>query len=239
MAVAAKILIVDDDEEILLLLSKYLRKEGFDVVEAKNVAEFYMQIENHTLDMVILDIMLPDGSGLDACKELRQKGNATPIILLTAVTEEVDRILGLEFGADDYIGKPFNPRELLARIRAVLRRVQDHSAPEKVSKNNVFKFAGFSCDPAVRRLYTSKDESVDLTGAEFDLLLVFLERPQRLISREMLLELTHKSTDVFDTTINVLMSRIRKKLSEFGASDELFRTVRNSGYQLTSKVEKL
>ena len=239
MANADKILIVDDDEEILLLLSKYLKKEGFDVFEARDLAEFDKQIEKNNVDIVILDIMLPDGSGLEKCKSLRQKGDNTPIILLTAVTEEVDKIIGLEFGADDYIGKPFNPRELLARIRAVLRRIKDHVVRDNVVKEPIFNFDGFTCDPSVRRVFNARREEVDLTGAEFDLLVVFLERPQRLISREILLELTNKSADVFDTTINVLMSRIRKKMSESGASDGLFRTVRNAGYQLTAKVEEV
>ncbi|MDW9481113.1 response regulator [Sinorhizobium meliloti] len=232
-----RILLVDDDSEILDLLSKYLRSQGFDITEASSVADFKTKLAATSPDMVVLDIMLPDGSGLDTCRYLRVNGVKTPIILLTAVTEEVDRILGLEFGADDYIGKPFNPRELVARIRAVLRRVGDTPLRED-EKAGAYRFAGFTCDPSVRGVYTAEGREVQLTGAEFDLLKVFLDRPQRLIKRETLLELTNKSLDTFDTTINVLISRIRKKLSAAGAPDELFRTVRGGGYQLTTPVER-
>jgi DNA-binding response OmpR family regulator len=231
------ILLVDDDSEILELLSKYLRSQGFEVTEASSVANFKAKLATRMPDLVVLDIMLPDGSGLDTCRDLRLTGMKTPIILLTAVTAEVDRILGLEFGADDYIGKPFNPRELVARIRAVLRRVGGAPVRED-EKSATYRFADFTCDPSVRGVYTSDGTEVQLTGAEFDLLKVFLDRPQRLISRENLLELTNKSMETFDTTINVLISRIRKKLSAAGAPDELFRTVRNGGYQLTSRVER-
>ncbi|MBY3155411.1 response regulator transcription factor [Rhizobium laguerreae] len=235
------ILIVDDDTEILDLLSKYLRSQGFEVTEASSVGDFRRKLALKTPDMVVLDIMLPDGSGLETCRDLRLSGFKTPIILLTAVTEEVDRILGLEFGADDYIGKPFNPRELVARIRAVLRRVGEAptaAAAREQEKAGVYRFDGFTCDPSVRGVYDKNGTEVQLTGAEFDLLHVFLDRPQRLISRETLLELTNKSLNTFDTTINVLISRIRKKLSAAGAPDEMFRTVRNGGYQLTTRVER-
>ncbi|MCS4088848.1 response regulator transcription factor [Rhizobium sp. BK176] len=243
------ILIVDDDSEILELLSKYLRSQGFEITEASSIGDFKKKLAEMTPDMVVLDIMLPDGSGLETCRDLRLSGFRTPIILLTAVTEEVDRILGLEFGADDYIGKPFNPRELVARIRAVLRRTGEAPAAPQAQDNErekeadegkagVYRFSGFTCDPSVRGVYDHNGKEVELTGAEFDLLHVFLDRPQRLISRENLLELTGKSLNTFDTTINVLISRIRRKLREAGAPDELFRTVRNGGYQLTARVER-
>jgi two-component system OmpR family response regulator len=238
MSDTAHILLVDDDPGILDLLSKYLRNQGFEITEASSIGEFRTKLATLSPDMVVLDIMLPDGSGLDTCRDLRQSGVKTPIILLTAVTDEVDRILGLEFGADDYIGKPFNPRELVARIRAVLRRVGGPPAREEERQTGTYRFAGFTCNPSVRGIYDADGTEVQLTGAEFDLLKVFLDRPQRLISRESLLELTNKSMDTFDTTINVLISRIRKKLSLAGAPEEMFRTVRNGGYQLTVAVEK-
>ena len=238
MSETARILLVDDDAGILELLSKYLRSQGFEITEATSIADFREKLAAVTPDMVVLDIMLPDGSGLETCRDLRLAGVKTPIILLTAVTEEVDRILGLEFGADDYIGKPFNPRELVARIRAVLRRVADVPHKEEEKPQGTYRFDGFTCDPSVRGVYDRNGAEVQLTGAEFDLLRVFLDRPQRLISRENLLELTNKSMDTFDTTINVLISRIRKKLSAAGAPDEMFRTVRNGGYQLTASVER-
>lgn len=238
MSDTVHILVVDDDAEIRELLSKYFQTQGFEVTVAASIGDFKDKLTKRTPDMVVLDIMLPDGSGLEACHGLRQAGVKTPIILLTAVTEDVDRVLGLEyFGADDYIGKPFNPRELVARIRAVLRRVGNAPAREE-EKASLYRFDGFTCDPSVRGVYAKDGSEIQLTGAEFDLLKVFLDRPQRLISRERLLELTNKSMDTFDTTINVLISRIRKKLSAAGAPDEMFRTVRNGGYQLTAKVER-
>lgn len=238
MSDTAHILLVDDDPGILELLSKYFRTQGFEITEATSIADFKAKLAETSPDMVVLDIMLPDGSGLETCRELRTAGVKTPIILLTAVTEEVDRILGLEFGADDYIGKPFNPRELVARIRAVLRRVAEIPHKEEDKVQGVYRFNGFSCDPSVRGVYDSNGAEIQLTGAEFDLLRVFLDRPQRLIAREQLLALTNKSMDTFDTTINVLISRIRKKLSAAGAPDEMFRTVRGGGYQLTATVER-
>nr|WP_250807045.1 response regulator transcription factor [Neorhizobium tomejilense] len=238
MSDTAHILLVDDDAGILELLSTYLRNQGFEITAAASVAEFKTKFAASTPDMVVLDIMLPDGSGLETCRDLRQAGVKTPIILLTAVTEDVDRILGLEFGADDYIGKPFNPRELVARIRAVLRRVGGAPVKEEEKPTGIYRFDGFTCDPSVRGVYDRNGTEVQLTGAEFDLLRVFLDRPQRLISRENLLELTNKSMDTFDTTINVLISRIRKKLSAAGAPEEMFRTVRNGGYQLTARVDR-
>ncbi len=238
MSDTARILIVDDDNGILELLSQYLQKQGFEIAEATSIAEFKQKLSDENPDLVVLDIMLPDGSGLDTCRDLRISGVKTPIILLTAVTEEVDRILGLEFGADDYIGKPFNPRELVARIRAVLRRSNDGGQREEEKPTASYRFDGFTCDPSVRGVYDRNGDEIQITGAEFDLLKVFLDRPQRLISRETLLELTNKSLDTFDTTINVLISRIRKKLSAAGAPEDMFRTVRNGGYQLTVRVEK-
>jgi two-component system, OmpR family, response regulator len=233
------VLLVDDDSEIMDLLSEFLKRQGFAVTEAASIREFREKLSQCSPDIIILDIMLPDGSGLDTCKSLRSEGVTTPIILLTAVKEEVDRILGLEFGADDYVSKPFNPRELVARIRAVLRRVSGRTTKEEETPSETYRFGEFTCKPAVRSVFDRDGNELQLTGAEFDLLKVFLDRPQRLISRETLLELTNKSLDTFDTTINVLISRIRKKLSAAGAPDEMFRTVRNGGYQLTVKVERI
>jgi DNA-binding response OmpR family regulator len=237
MSETQNVLIVDDDRGIVELLSKYLTSQGFSVRDAGNIAEFRAKLAEEEPDIVVLDVMLPDGSGLNTCQEMRKAGVTTPIILLTAVTDDVDRILGLEFGADDYIGKPFNPRELVARIKAVLRRVTGTPAKEPEDVGN-YHFAGFVADPNDRSVRTAGGEDIALTGAEFNLLLAFLNNPQRLISRERLLELTNKSTETFDTAINPLISRIRKKLSVAGADEDLFRTVRNGGYQLTSKVDR-
>jgi len=234
---AQHLLVVDDDAEIRKLLARYLGEQGFRVSVAGSRREFNERIATEKLDLVILDVLLPDGSGLDLCKQVRTRHPGLPVILVTALREDVDRIIGLELGADDYIGKPFNPRELLARVRAVLRRARGHGAlPE--NEGGVFRFAGFSADAALRQVIDRAGTRIELTGAEFDLLRVFLDRPGRVLSRDQLLDLTQgREAGPFDRSIDVLMSRLRKKLG--GSTQEvLFKTVRNGGYQLTVRVER-
>lgn len=236
-----KILVVDDDKQILTLLSKYLTDQGFTVLQAESVKTFREKLRDHRPDFVILDIMLPDGSGMDACRDMRAAGNQTPVILLTAVKEDVDRILGLEIGADDYMSKPFNPRELLARIKAVHRRTSSPDQKPEPEMPPSFRFDGFVANSATRAV-TSEATGRDLqfTGGEFDVLIILLERPNRLVSRDQIIELTHGyKSDPLDRSVDVLISRIRKKLKEEGGSEGVFKTVRNNGYQLSVKVEKL
>ncbi|WP_287392500.1 response regulator transcription factor, partial [Mesorhizobium sp.] len=186
-------------------------------------------------DLIVLDVMLPDGSGLDICRSLRDRKPHTPVILLTALKEDVDRIIGLELGADDYLGKPFNPRELTARIRAVLRR----SAPEEAAppRMRVYQFASYRLEPDTRKVTDPQGVAIDLTGAEFDLLQVFLDRPGRLLTRDQLLDLTQgRERDPLERSVDVLMSRLRRKFADAG-DGPLFKTVRNGGYQLTARVE--
>lgn len=229
------ILVVDDDLEIRNLLGKYLAGKNFRVSLAADLQSFRKAVASSTIDLAVLDVMLPDGSGLDMCRDLRAQKSTLPIILLTALKEDVDRILGLEFGADDYLGKPFNPRELVARIRAVLRRLQDTSSTP--ADNRVYKFAGFEVETVRRRITNGNQQEIDLTGAEFDLLHALLSRPGRLLSREQLLDLTGgRNSDPFDRSIDVLMSRIRRKLRDSG-SEDVIKTVRNGGYQFTAPVE--
>lgn len=228
------ILIVDDDPEIRSLLARYLGGQGFLVSAAANRAECESRLAISKPDLIVLDVMLPDGSGLDICRSLQDRRPRTPVILLTALKEDVDRIVGLEIGADDYLGKPFNPRELVARIKAVLRRAgqEDQVSPE----TRIYSFSEFVVDPQLRRIVRNDGAAVDLTGAEFDLLNAFLERPGRLLSRDQLLDLTQgRSRDPLDRSIDVLMSRLRRKLGENDA-EPIFKTVRNSGYQLTIPV---
>lgn len=228
------VLIVDDDPEIRSLLARYLGGQGFRVSAASNRAECESRLSTSEPDLVVLDVMLPDGSGLDICRGLQERRPRTPVILLTALKEDVDRIVGLEIGADDYLGKPFNPRELVARIKAVLRRAghEEQAAPE----TRTYSFAEFEVDPQLRRVMRRDGVEVHLTGAEFDLLNAFLERPGRLLSRDQLLDLTQgRSRDPLDRSIDVLMSRLRRKLGESDA-DPIFKTVRNGGYQLTVPV---
>lgn len=228
------ILVVDDDHEIRKLLGRYLAGQGFRVTMAFNGREMEEKLATQRIDLVVLDLMLPDASGLDLCRDIRGKSRL-PVILLTAMKEDVDRIIGLEIGADDYLGKPFNPRELVARIRAVLRRVQD-AAPAKPS-GETFRFAGFTADRATRSVHAADGEAVPLTSAEFDLLMAFLERPGRVLSREQLLDITQgREAGPFDRSIDVLVSRLRRKLGDVG-SFQIFKTQRNGGYQLAVKVD--
>ncbi|MGQ2906060.1 MAG: response regulator [Neoaquamicrobium sediminum] len=230
----ARILVVDDDHEIRSLLARYLSTQGFRVSVAADKRSCENCIVDVSPDLIVLDVMLPDGSGLDLCRDLQQKRPRLPVILLTALKEDVDRIIGLELGADDYLGKPFNPRELVARIKAVLRR----GAPPAMAgqEGTIYEFARFRAVPDLRSVAREDGSHVDLTGAEFDLLLVFLERPGRLLSRDTLLDLTQgRDRDPLDRSIDVLMSRLRKKLSD-EYDGPLFKTVRNGGYQLTVPV---
>lgn len=230
-----QILVVDDDPEIRKLLARYVESQEFRVLLAASRHEMRERLATQKVDLAVLDVMLPDGSGLDLCRQLRGERNRVPIILLTALKEDVDRIIGLEIGADDYLGKPFNPRELVARIRAVLRRQGDPPLSEPTSK--VYRLESLVIDPALRRVINASAEPIELTGAEFDLLQVFLDRPGRVLSRDQLLDLTRgRDGDVFDRSVDVLMSRLRRKLGEAG-SGPLFKTVRNGGYQLAARVE--
>lgn len=234
---AHQILVVDDDAEIRKLLARYVSEQGFRVLLASNCAEVREKIVTHQVDLMILDVMLPDGSGLDLCRDLRAARSSIPIILLTALQEDIDRIIGLEIGADDYLGKPFNPRELVARVRAVLRR-GINSRPD-TGGAGLLQFEDFVVDPTLRTVADADGQLIPLTGAEFDLLMIFLERPGRVLSREQLLDLTHRGgVDVLDRSIDVLVSRLRRKLANGGAA-QIFKAIRNGGYQLAAKVSAL
>ncbi|GEK70846.1 DNA-binding response regulator [Paracoccus denitrificans] len=229
------ILIVDDDPEIRNLLRRYLEGQGFRVSTAADRRECEARVTDGAPDLIVLDVMLPDGSGLDICRSLHEHRPELRIILLTALKEDVDRIIGLELGADDYLGKPFNPRELVARIKAVLRRTGGQDEPA-AAEARTYGFAGFDVDPGQRRVRAADGSEIELTGAEFDLLRVFLERPGRLLSRDQLLDLTQgRDRDPLDRSIDVLMSRLRRKLAEKEPTP-IFRTVRNGGYQLAVPV---
>lgn len=229
------LLVVDDDQEIRTLLGRYLDGQGFRVSMAADRKECEQKLATGKFDLIVLDVMLPDGSGLDICRSLRDGKPRTPVILLTALKEDIDRIVGLEIGADDYLGKPFNPRELVARIRAVLRRTGRMNASP--SSTHLYRFSKYTLEPETRRVTDAAGKPVDLTSAEFDLLRVFLDRPGRLLSRDQLLDLTQsRGRDPFDRSIDVLMSRLRRKL-DHAVEAPLFRTIRNGGYQLTVRVE--
>ena len=233
MGSAAHIMVVDDDREIRALLVRYLEGQGFRVTAARDRRECERQLAERDPDLIVLDVMLPDGSGLDICRGLQGRRPRIPVILLTALKEDIDRIIGLELGADDYLGKPFNPRELVARIKAVLRRAKQEEPAEEAK---LHRFAGLEVNPTLRSVARGDGSLVDLTGAEFDLLRVFLERPGRLLSRDQLLDLTQgRERDPLDRSIDVLMSRLRRKLGD-SAQEPVFKTVRNGGYQLVVPV---
>ncbi|WP_374622155.1 response regulator transcription factor [Devosia sp.] len=236
MSTTPHVLVVDDDQEIRKLLGRYLREQGFRVSLAGTKHEFIERVTIEKLDIVVLDVLLPDGSGLDLCRYLRQRAPHVPVVLVTALKEEVDRIIGLEIGADDYLGKPFNPRELVARLRAVLRR-SGLARVEAGRAGTAYRFAGFVADASTRRVLTAGGTDVELTGAEFELLRVFLDRPGRVLSREQLLDHSQgREAGPLDRSIDVLVSRLRRKLGT--VTDEvLFKTVRNGGYQLTVAVQ--
>lgn len=235
MTASPHVLVVDDDHEIRKLLGRYLGEQGFRVSLAGSKREFLERVATERLDIVVLDVLLPDGSGLDLCRYLRQRAPQVPVILVTALKEEVDRIIGLEIGADDYIGKPFNPRELVARMRAVLRRAGGGAVAPPAGAT--YRFASLLADAGSRSVMTADGTSIDLTGAEFELLRVFLDRPGRVLSREQLLGHTQgREAGPLDRSIDVLMSRLRRKLG--AETDEpLFKTVRNGGYQLVARVD--
>lgn len=236
MEETVKILVVEDDPEIRDLLDEFLTAEGYLVHTADSPPSADRLVERKWPDLIILDLMMPREDGLSFCRRIRAKSQV-PIIMLTAKTEEIDRIVGLEFGADDYLGKPFNPRELLARIKAVLRRTNPHSAHAE-NGSGIKRFAGLVVDPEARSITTEEGTVVPLTTTEFDLLACFLERPRRVLSRDQLLDYTRGSTaETYDRTIDVAISRLRTKLAACLPPDvQVITTVRNAGYLFNPTV---
>lgn len=235
------ILIVEDDREIRSLLADFLAREGYAPEVAESGPAMDAVLARVQPALVLLDIMLPGEDGLSICRRLRARGDV-PILMLTAKGDDVDRIVGLEVGADDYLAKPFNPRELLARIRAVLRRAAPPAAVQAVVRagepRRTAQFAGLLADLDARTLQTAEGTEVDLTSAEFDLLACFLERPRRVLSRDQLLDWTRgRTADPFDRTIDVSVSRLRRKLAAVAPdAANLIKTVRNGGYLFSSPV---
>lgn len=232
------ILAVDDDDDVRELLAEYLGHEGFRVTLAPTGAAMTEALEAEPVDLVLLDLRLPDGDGLSLIRQLRTESRL-PVIILSGRVEDVDRIVGLELGADDYLTKPFNPRELLARIKAVLRRTGD-PARERPADNlrAVVTFAGWQFDLTTQRLRSPEGRDVELTKAECALLAAFVKRPQRVLSREQLLELTRADgTDVFDRSIDVLILRLRRKIEANPKDPQIIRTERGTGYVFDTKVK--
>ncbi|MDB5655409.1 MAG: DNA-binding response regulator [Tardiphaga sp.] len=239
MASSPNILVVEDDRETRTLIAKYLRTNFCNVTTAADGREMDKAMADHRVDLLVLDVMLPGEDGLTLCRRVRA-GSQVPIIMLTARGEDVDRILGLEMGADDYLAKPFNPRELLARINAVLRRQASALNASAVPSATALSFAGWQIDFRLRELRNPAGARVAMTSAEFDLLRTFCERPGRVLSRDSLLDLTQgRNAGSFERSIDVLVSRIRRKIEADPQDAQLIKTVRSGGYMFTPEVEAI
>jgi two-component system, OmpR family, response regulator len=231
------VLVVDDDAEIRDLLREYLEKNGYRVTTVADGKGMWTALEPGRPDIVVLDLMLPGDDGLTLCRKLRSRSEV-PVIMLTARGEETDRIVGLEVGADDYLAKPFNPRELLARIKSVLRRsrtLPDNLQPETAGR---MRFAGWTLDLAARNLVSPAGVVVALRGTEFRLLRVFLAHPNRVLNRDQLIDfMLSRDASPFDRSIDVQVSRLRHRLGEDAKEPAIIKTVRGEGYVLSAPVE--
>jgi len=238
-----RILIVDDEQDIADLLAERLAAFGFTPLAVTDGQAMFSALEKHPFDLVLLDIMLPGEDGLSLCRRLRAPGapwERIPVIFLTALGEVTDRIVGLELGGDDYLPKPFAMRELVARIRALLRRaaVPAASAQAPASQSLVWRFGPWRINIGARHLIDQQDVVVPLSAVEYRLLMLFLERPQFLLSREAILEHMADRSDVYDRSIDVQISRLRAKLRDNGRDPALIRTMRGDGYMLAVPVSK-
>ncbi|SFH05052.1 response regulator [Methylobacterium gossipiicola] len=229
------ILVVEDDREISALVARYLRANACRVTVAGDGVAMEQALREARVDLVVLDLMLPGEDGLSLCRRLRTT-STVPVLMLTAKAEEIDRIVGLEIGADDYLGKPFNPRELLARIRAILRR---GSGAEDETGVRRLHFLDWTLDVSLRQLVSPEGARIAVTGAEFDLLHALCLRPGRVLSRDQLLDLTQgRAAGPFERSIDVLISRIRQKIERDPRSPEIIRTIRSGGYLFTPEVTR-
>jgi two-component system OmpR family response regulator len=236
----AHILVVEDDSDMRNLVARLLREAGFRASVARDGREMWEVLDAIAAqpDLILLDVMLPGVSGLDLLRRLRERSRV-PVMMLTARGEEMDRVLGLELGADDYVAKPFSSRELVARIRALLRRSTPAGA-EAEPRLRRLGFAGWVLDMARRELVSPEEAIVDLSGAEYDLLLAFLKHPQRVLSREQLLEVAKRrvGVDPFDRTVDVQVGRLRRKIEPQDTSPSLIKTVRGAGYVFVADVTR-
>lgn len=239
---ADHILIVDDDRDIRTLIADYLEKQGLRCTTAADGKEMKASLASHRIDLIVLDVMMPGEDGLTLCRNLRASATHanTPILMLTARGEDMDRILGLEMGADDYLPKPFIPRELFARIRAILRRARalpPNMSDATVSRARTLRFADWRIDMGARHLVGLDGTVVPLSGAEFRLLSVFLSHPQRVLNRDQLMELTQgREAEVFDRSIDLLVSRVRQRLGDNAREPSIIKTVRNEGYVFAADI---
>ena len=236
MDTSPHILVVDDDRDIRDLLSKFLRKNGFRVDVAANGRAMRDVLATSKIDLVVLDRVMPGEDGLMLCRDLRRESRI-PVILLTLLGADTDRIVGLEMGADDYVVKPFNPQELLARMRAVLRRANDLPFQNDLQRVSALQFNGWTLDQTKRELLNPDGVLIDLSQGELDLLVAFAEHPQVVLSREQLLNLTRSRNIVaFDRSIDMQVTRLRRKIEADPENPELVKTIRNKGYIFTPVV---
>lgn len=235
-----RILVVDDDQQICDLLEEFLGKHGYQVFTAHDGVRMRRVLKEKTVDLIILDVMMPGEDGITLCRQIRES-LTTPIIILSAMGDETDRIVGLKMGADDYLPKPFNPKELLARIEALLRRT--HGALSKgpaLKQMPKYKFLNWVLDCNKRHLIAPDGLTVPLSASEYGLLLTFIKHPQRILSRDQLLDLTKdKEGTPFDRAIDVQVGRLRKKIEHDVKNPRIIITVRGGGYEFTPKVEAL
>ncbi|QJR11249.1 Transcriptional regulatory protein OmpR [Usitatibacter rugosus] len=235
---ATHVLAVDDDPSVRQMVADYLGDNEIQVTALSSGREIAGVMAQDMIDLVILDLKLPGEDGMEIARRIRADSNV-PIIMLTGRKEEADRVMALELGADDYLTKPFSPRELLARIRALLRRSRSHeTVADGLAKIRAYRFAGWELNVRVRRLKSPQGEVIALRNAEFNLLAAFLASPQRVLTREQLLGMSHLHNDeVYDRAVDTQVGRLRKKLEEHSAGEELIRTERGAGYVLTVPVE--
>ena len=231
------ILVVDDDTEIRSLLRDYLQQQGYRVTAVADGRGLRAAVDTSRPDLIILDLMLPGEDGLTLCRELRARSEV-PVIMLTARGEETDRIVGLELGADDYVAKPFSPRELLARIKSVLRRARSLPDNLKNEESGVFRFAGWTLDAATRNLTSPAGVVVALSGTDFRLLKIFVDHPNRVLTRDQLVDLMlARDAGPYDRAIDVQVSRLRQRLGEDAKEPAIIKTVRGQGYVFAAHVE--
>jgi two-component system, OmpR family, response regulator len=233
------ILLVEDDAEIRELVATFLRRNGMRVSVARDGSEMDQLLSVSAVDLLLLDIMLPDEDGLSLCRRVRVAGSM-PIIMLTARGQEVDRIVGLEMGADDYLCKPFSSHELLARIRAVLRRSQVAGPAQGDGRRTVFSFAHWRLDLSTRRLCSNDGLRVPLTSSEFELLVFFCEHPNRVLTRDQFIDSPHEKLSMsFERSIDVYVSRLRRKIEKDPKHPALIETIRSGGYLFTPTVSRV
>src|SRR5471032_1207192 len=231
-------LLIEDDRKLSSLLVEFLGKHGVEAIPATDGAQALQALGAGRFDILLVDLMLPGMDGLTLTRRIRERWN-TPLIMVTARGDDADKIVGLELGADDYVAKPFNPRELLARIRAVLRRAGDTPQSRTEISARGFRFGGWTLEPTRRRLLNPEAVEVPLTGGEYDLLLALVERANRVLTRDMLLDLLRgRQAGPFDRAIDVAVSRLRRKLEDDGRNAQLIKTVRGGGYVLAATVER-